>query len=356
MPQGMPRASRFASSESMPSNRVVSTATPASYRSRKAVCFSTQPSCSGSSPKPTRIMALAPLDTEGRICSAASGSRLWSWRSWFRQRMKSGAVSIRVPSRSNSTAEGFWSVFTNIPRVHQVVDVDITAQLVAFGDGVVGHTGKLAHVQPGVAQVVGHFRGPDELLPLVGALGQHVQHVFRAHNGKQEGLRVAVDGRHKQVAARAQHGRARLDDRARVRNVLQHFQAGDGVVLAGMFRVPGQLFDGGLAVVHLHTGFHAVQPSYVQRGFAHVDAGYVGTTQGHAFRQQTATTANIQYFLACQLYPLVDVVQAQGIDVVKRLELAAGVPPAAGQCFKLGNLVLVYVLVAHGVHLVEIIN
>src|SRR5690554_4526199 len=204
-------------------------------------------------------MALAPLDTEGRICSAASGSRLWSWRSWFRQRMKSGAVSIRVPSRSNSTAEGFWSVFTNIPRVHQVVYVDITAQLVAFGDGVVGHTGKLAHVQPGVAQVVGHFRGPDELLPLVGALGQHVQHVFRAHNGKQEGLRVTVDGRHKQVPARAQHGGTRLDDRGRVRNVFQHFQAGNGIILAGVFRVPGKLLDGGLAVVHLHTGFHAVQ-------------------------------------------------------------------------------------------------
>src|SRR5690554_7568277 len=113
-------------------------------------------------------MARAPLDTEGRICSAASGSRLWSWRNWFRQRMKSGAVSIRVPSRSNSTAEGFWSVFTNIPRVHQVVDVYITAEFVAFGDGVIGHAGKLAHVQPGVAQIVRHFRRPDKLFPFMG--------------------------------------------------------------------------------------------------------------------------------------------------------------------------------------------
>src|SRR5690606_34813810 len=113
---------------------------------------------SGSSPNPTRIIARAPLETERRICSAGSAGMPCCCRSWFRQRMKSGAVSIRVPSRSKSTAAGVCSVFTGIPGMHQVIDVDIPPKLVHLGDGVVSHAGEFADFQPGMAKMVGHLR------------------------------------------------------------------------------------------------------------------------------------------------------------------------------------------------------
>jgi len=45
----------------------------------------------------------------------------------------------------------------------------------------------------------------------------------------------------------------------------------------------------------------------------------------------------------------IDVVGAQGIDLVQGFEFTAAIPPARGQCLELGDLLGVYVNVAaHG--------
>ena len=68
---------------------------------------------------------------------------------------------------------------------------------------------------------------------------------------------------------------------------------------------------------------------------------------GHALGQQAAAAPHIQRPLAGQGCPLVNVVQAQRIDIVQRFELAGRVPPAAGERLEFGDFVPVYVLVCH---------
>ena len=129
--------------------------------------------------------------------------------------------------------------------------------------------------------------------------------------------------------------------------MFEHFQAGNHVILTGMFRIPRQFLDGGLAIVHFHAGLQAMELGYRQWRLAHIDTGNMGAPQCHAFGQQPAAAANIQSPFTGQRYAFVDVIQPQRVDVVQWLELAGRVPPAAGERLEFGNLVLVYVLVVH---------
>src|SRR5690625_4475927 len=132
----------------------------------------------------------------------------------------SRAVSMRVPSRSKSTASTGWcwgmmklgrglkgegwdhagppaarASAAGLAGMHQVVDADIGGmQAVAVRNGVVHQSGELPQLEPRLAQPPGQLGGPDEAPVVMGAPGQQAQQVFGAENGEQIGPGVAVEG------------------------------------------------------------------------------------------------------------------------------------------------------------------
>jgi hypothetical protein len=56
--------------------------------------------------------------------------------------------------------------------------------------------------------------------------------------------------------------------------------------------------------------------------FGRIDSGYPGASRSHAFCEYAAATSDIQHSLSGQRNGAVDVIEAQWIDFVQRLELA----------------------------------
>src|SRR6476659_9841827 len=139
-------------------------------------------------------MPRAPLETWGRTTCAATGASPRRVRISFTVRAMSGAVSASVPSRSNSTA-------STTPRSQQVVHAHVAPERIRLRHRVVGHAGEIEDREARLAAGARELRGADEARVLVRALGQQVQHVFRADDREQEGLRVAVDGGEEDEAA-----------------------------------------------------------------------------------------------------------------------------------------------------------
>ena len=73
--------------------------------------------------------------------------------------------------------------------------------------------------------------------------------------------------------------------------MLQHLHAGDHIILVRYFG--GMGFGCDLAVLELDTLLQGVQAGDAEGLLAHVDAGYPGTTAGHALGENAATTADI---------------------------------------------------------------
>lgn len=139
----------------------------------------------------------------------------------------------------------------------------------------------------------------------------------------------------KHLAARLDHAEAGADDRRRIRHVLEHFQAGDHVELAGHFF--GQGFGGDLPVFHADARLQLMQLCNRQWRFAHVDAHHRRPALGHGFAEDTAATTDVEHLLASQVDPFVNPVDPQRVDVVQRLEFTFAVPPAMGQGFEFGD-------------------
>ncbi|MDT4853394.1 hypothetical protein FQZ97_876590 [compost metagenome] len=162
------------------------------------------------------------------------------------------------------------------------------------------------------------------------AAGQQAHDVLGADDGEQVGLRVAVQGGKEHPAARLGQRRAGAHDGGGIRHMFQHFHAGHHVVMAGPFG--RQLFDGDLAVIHLHARFQAMQACHLQGFVGQVDAGDFRAAAGHGFGQDAAAATHVQHGLARQAArALLDPFQPQGVDGVQGLELAFGIPPAARQ-------------------------
>ena len=118
--------------------------------------------------------------------------------------------------------------------------------------------------------------------------------------------------------------------------MLQHLHAGDHVILARHFG--GMGFGSDLAVLELNTLLQSVQAGDAEGLLAHVDAGYPGTTAGHALGEDAATAADIENALAKQSATFVgDPVKAYRIDLMQGFEFTFHVPPAGGDGFKLGD-------------------
>src|SRR5690606_24366376 len=103
---------------------------------------------------------------------------------------------------------------------------------------------------------------------------------------------------------------------------------------------------GDLPVIDLQPRLEQVQAGNRKRCFAHVDAGHLGAASSHGLTQNAATTADVEYLLACKRDVFVDPVDPQRIDLVQWLELAFAIPPAMGEGFEFGYFGLVDI--AHG--------
>src|SRR5450432_2482871 len=103
-----------------------------------------------------------------------------SARSAFSAPTISGAVSSKVPSRSNNTAASAMSGGTF--EVRKIVDVGVRREGKRAGKWVVCDTGQIGESQPRLAAPTGQFRGADEFQILVRTSGQHAGDVFRAEN------------------------------------------------------------------------------------------------------------------------------------------------------------------------------
>jgi hypothetical protein len=69
-----------------------------------------------------------------------------------------------------------------------------------------------------------------------------------------------------------------------------------------------------------------------QRFFSHIDAGGVcGAELGHAFGENAAAATHIEHGFAADAAILVDIAQAQRVDIVQGFEFAGFIPPFVGQ-------------------------
>ena len=140
-----------------------------------------------------------------------------------------GALEFRPargPRRTKATAVEISQLVTgsNMPGgAHHVVDAGVLAQAVVLGQRVVAHADQLGRFQVGQASPTHQFRGLDEFGVVVGALGQHFQHILGGEHGEQVGFRVAVQCRQENLPPRLDQAGASRDDTGRVRYVLEHF-------------------------------------------------------------------------------------------------------------------------------------
>src|SRR5512143_375759 len=236
---------------------------------------------SGCRSKPTPSRPRAPCEACGRTSSSLSGGRPWRARCRLSAWPRSGAVSTRLPSRSNRTARMFSSFTVSIPpsRRHQVVDVGIGFQLVDLGQRVVGQADELLGVESGFARHAGELGGLDELGVVVGSARQELEDVFGADDGEQVALGVAVERREEHPAARLDQPGAGGNDGGGIGYVLEHFHAGDDVELAGVLR--GIVFGGDMLVVDALARLVEMQYGDLERLFRQVDAADSGAGTGH---------------------------------------------------------------------------
>src|SRR3989442_13322257 len=117
---------------------------------------------------------------------------------------RSGAVSAKVPSKSNSTAR-----LGVTQAAQKIIYVAIPSQAILPGDRVVGHADQLLGAQAAVAAPVRELRGLHEAQVVVRAFRQQLQDVLGADHGEQVGLGIAVDGREEYLPAGPYQPRAR---------------------------------------------------------------------------------------------------------------------------------------------------
>src|SRR5882672_5202827 len=121
-------------------------------------------------PKPMRRSPRAPIEAYGRTVCGASGSMARSLRMRLTAAARSGAVSAKVPSKSNSAARAGRLLLTHAAQ--DVVDVAVALEPVALGERVVGHADQLGGAQAGGAREARKLRGLDEAQVIVRAARQ----------------------------------------------------------------------------------------------------------------------------------------------------------------------------------------
>src|SRR6059058_4857250 len=153
-------------------------------------------------PKAMPSMPRAPAPAMGRYFSSGSDGRPRSVRILSAAAPRSGALSIRVPSRSKRTAFTSCAIIVlAFPGHGQVVDARVATEPVAMRERVVFHALGLQQVQARLPAPRAQLAGLDELQVFMRATRQQVQHVLGPDDRKEEGLGVAVDRGEEDVAA-----------------------------------------------------------------------------------------------------------------------------------------------------------
>ena len=93
------------------------------------------------------------------------------------------------------------------------------------------------------------------------------------------------------------------------------------------------------AIVDVDAGLEPVQLRDRERLLRQVDARDAGARMRHRLGEDATAAADVEHVLAGEpTAALRDVVEAQRIDVVQRLELAGRIPPAMRERAELGEL------------------
>src|SRR4051794_21877572 len=95
-----------------------------------------------------------------------------------------------------------------------VVDVEVADARPRAGERVVAEAREIDQGEPGAAQPVRQLGRANEFRPVMRAGGQPAEHVFRADDGEEIGLRRAVDGRQKNGPAGPRQPADRADKEA----------------------------------------------------------------------------------------------------------------------------------------------
>src|SRR3954468_1251857 len=117
---------------------------------------------SGVMPKAMPSMPRAPAPHMGRYASSGNEGRPRATRIWSAAPPRSGALSIRVPSRSNSTARTPRNT-SGLPGRDEVVHRRVAAEPVALAERVVAEAARGLRLEPAGAAVAGEFGRADEL-------------------------------------------------------------------------------------------------------------------------------------------------------------------------------------------------
>src|SRR6185436_1062749 len=293
-------------------------------------------------PSPASSRPRAPEEAYGRRFSSGMSARPRATRRQLSARDRSAAVSASVPSKSKSTA------LVVIPdAAERIVDAAVFAQAVLVRHRVVGHALEFDRLQPRIAAPARQFRRLDEARIVVRPLGKHLQQVLRADHREQVGLRIAVDGGEKNMAA-GFHELGAGGHRARgPGHVFEQFHAGHDIEAAGRSFL--QFFGGNQLVSNGQPALEQVQLRDPEGFFRKVDAGHIGAEARHRLAQDSAAAADVEHALAGEMRQAVDPAQAQWIELVQRPEFALRVPPAVRELAEFRELGRVCVLF-HGCH------
>src|SRR5450759_747928 len=264
----------------MPLNRRVRRPTPAAYICKNRLCKVAN-RCGSASGKPRLIKRVEPWLTEWRTTSNASGASPCSTRTAFSASTISGAVSSNVPSRSNRIARsgeamsagaraGFGSA-----EMRQIVHVGIRRQAECPGQGVVRDAAQVDEFEAGGSSPSRELGGADEFQVFMRAARQNLRNVFGPENRHRERLRMAIQCRYDDVARRLRQSGERLKRRGRIRYMLQHFHASDGIERA--VPLAGEILHGRRSISDGDFRLQRVQFGDLDQGGGQVDSEHART-------------------------------------------------------------------------------
>jgi hypothetical protein len=154
---------------------------------------------------------------------------------------------------------------------------------------------------------------------------QQLQQVFGADNREQKGFRIPINRGKKYMTARSDQLGAGQYNQRWIRDVFEHFEARNYIVLARLFC--SQFFCRRLAVIDGDLRFNLMQPGYREGPLGHIDSGYRCAGAGHGLGKDAAAAADINNILALQIDVLTNPVKPQRIDFMESSKFAMWIPP-----------------------------
>ena len=197
----------------------------------------------------------------------------------------------------------------------------------------------------GGSQALDHLGRFDQFPPVVRALGEPAEHVFRAEDSDHQGRQGPIDGGHHHEAARADQLAASRQEGRQILHVLHHLHVEDRVELGA---AGGQGLHAGEPIVQVQATVAGMEFGDVDILGHDIDARDPPSQTGEGLTEDAAAATNVQQALASQGLGgagrvlggqvFAQVRDPEGIELVQGPEGPIRVPPAVGQLFKVGDL------------------